>query len=81
VAKEFPAIGGWTFRRRSARAGADRGLKLAAHTDIIGYVDADGRRAGGGAAIDPVFGAGRLRGGSRWLPGSVLLQAQPKFRQ
>jgi glycosyltransferase involved in cell wall biosynthesis len=83
VAKEFPAIGWLDFPAPIGKGGAlIEGLKLAAHTDIIGYVDADG--ATGPAAVlqlIPYLEQADCVVGSRWLPGSVLLQAQPKFRQ
>jgi glycosyltransferase involved in cell wall biosynthesis len=83
VAKEFPSVGWLDFPAPIGKGGAlIEGLKLAAADGLIGYVDADG--ATGPAAflelahhineVDCVIG-------SRWLPASVLLKAQPKFRQ
>ncbi|HEX9047654.1 MAG TPA: hypothetical protein VF988_11550, partial [Verrucomicrobiae bacterium] len=58
------------------------GLKLAGQAEIIGYVDADG--ATGPEAVMqllPCLQQSDCVIGSRWLPQSVLLKAQPKFRQ
>jgi len=83
VAKEFPSIGWLDFPAPIGKGGAlIEGLKLAGQTDIIGYVDADG--ATGPAAVVqsiPYLQKADCVVASRWLPGSVLLKAQPKFRQ
>jgi glycosyltransferase involved in cell wall biosynthesis len=83
VAKEFPAVGWLDFPAPIGKGGAlIEGLKLAGHADVIGYVDADG--ATGPAAVlqlIPYLEKADCVIGSRWLPGSVLLKAQPKFRQ
>lgn len=83
VAGEFPEIRWLDFPRPIGKGGAlIEGLKLAANTDLIGYVDADG--ATGPAAVVkliPYLEKADCVTGSRWLPGSVLLQAQPVFRQ
>ena len=83
VAKEFPAVGWLDFPAPIGKGGAlIEGLKLAGHADVIGYVDADG--ATGPAAVlqlIPFLQSADCVIGSRWLPGSVLLKAQPKFRQ
>jgi len=83
VAKEFPAIRWLDFPAPIGKGGAlIEGLKLAGNADVIGYVDADG--ATGPAAVLqllPYMEKAECVVGSRWLPGSVLLKAQPKFRQ
>ena len=83
VAKEFPCIGWLDFPAAIGKGGAlIEGLKLAGHADLIGYVDADGATPAH-AYLDLVkkIGAADCVIGSRWLPASVLLKAQPKFRQ
>ena len=83
VAKDFPSVGWLDFPAPIGKGGAlIEGLKLAGHADIIGYVDADG--ATGPAAVLqllPYLEKADCVIGSRWLPGSILLKAQPKFRQ
>ena len=83
VAQEFPAVSWLDFPAPIGKGGAlIEGLKLAGQADIIGYVDADG--ATGPAAVlqlIPALEKADCVIGSRWLPGSVLLIAQPKFRQ
>jgi glycosyltransferase involved in cell wall biosynthesis len=83
VAKEFSAITWMDFPAPIGKGGAlIEGLKLAGNADVIGYVDADG--ATGPAAVLkllPYTEQAECVIGSRWLPGSVLLKAQPKLRQ
>lgn len=83
VAGEFPAISWLDFPAPIGKGGAlIEGLKLAGNTDVIGYVDADG--ATGPEAIlklIPYMEQADCVVGSRWLPGSVLLKAQPILRQ
>ena len=83
VAKEFSTISWLDFPAPIGKGGAlIEGLKLAGNTDVIGYVDADG--ATGPEAVlklIPHMAEADCVVGSRWLPGSVLLKAQPKFRQ
>src|SRR5882672_6117027 len=83
AAKEFSSIEWMDFPAPIGKGGAlIEGLKLAGHADIIGYVDADG--ATGPEAVlklIPHLEKADCVIGSRWLPGSVLLKAQPKFRQ
>ena len=83
VAKEFTAIRWLDFPAPIGKGGAlIEGLKLAGSNDVVGYVDADG--ATGPAAVLqllPYMENAECVVGSRWLPGSVLLKAQPKFRQ
>ena len=83
VAKEFPCIIWLDFPAPIGKGGAlIEGLKLAKHGDLIGYVDADGA-TGPQAFLELTrhIGDADCVIGSRWLPGSVLRQAQPKFRQ
>jgi glycosyltransferase involved in cell wall biosynthesis len=83
AAKDFPSIGWLDFPAPIGKGGAlIEGLKLSAHADLIGYVDADG--ATGPAAVLkllPHLAEADCVVGSRWLPGSVLLKAQPTFRR
>jgi len=83
VAKDFSSVGWLDFPAPIGKGGAlIEGLKLAGHADLIGYVDADG--ATGPEAVlklIPFLKPADCVIGSRWLPGSVLLKAQPKFRQ
>ena len=83
VAKDFPSVSWLDFPAPIGKGGAlIEGLKLAGHADYIGYVDADG--ATGPEAVlklIPFLKEAECVIGSRWLPGSILLKAQPKFRQ
>ena len=83
VAREYPSVSWLDFPAPIGKGGAlIEGLKLAGHADVIGFVDADG--ATGPAAVLqllPYLDQADCVVGSRWLPGSVLLKAQPKFRQ
>lgn len=83
VAKDFSSVSWLDFPAPIGKGGAlIEGLKLAGNADIIGYVDADG--ATGPAAVLqllPYLEKSDCVIGSRWLPGSILLKAQPKFRQ
>jgi glycosyltransferase involved in cell wall biosynthesis len=83
VAKDFSSVSWLDFPAPIGKGGAlIEGLKLAGNADIIGYVDADG--ATGPAAVLqllPHMKSADCVIGSRWLPGSVLHRAQPKFRQ
>ena len=83
AAKDFPSIAWLDFPAPIGKGGAlIEGLKLAGNADIVGYVDADG--ATGPEAVReliPHLKEADCVIGSRWLPGSVLLKAQPKFRQ
>jgi glycosyltransferase involved in cell wall biosynthesis len=83
VAKDFPSVGWLDFPAPIGKGGAlIEGLKLAADGGLIGYVDADG-------ATSPEAFLGMIHHigtadcviGSRWLPESILLKAQPRFRQ
>lgn len=85
VMQEFPSLSFLDFPAPIGKGGAlIQGLKLATQAELIGYVDADGaspphafheltRRLAADAA-DCVIG-------SRWLPDSVLHQAQPLLRR
>lgn len=83
VAKDFSCVSYLNFPAPIGKGGAlIEGLKLAGHADLIGYVDADG--ATGPAAflrLIPLMTQADCVIGSRWLQGSVLQKAQPKFRQ
>jgi glycosyltransferase involved in cell wall biosynthesis len=83
VAADFPFITALDFPDPIGKGGAlIEGLKLAPHADFIGYVDADGASPPG-AFHDLVKMTGRADCiiGSRWLPGAVLHQAQPRLRR
>ena len=83
VMQEFPQVSLLDFPDPIGKGGAlIEGLKLAPMADLIGYVDADG--ATGPVALHTL--AKRLDEadcviGSRWMPGSVLHQAQPWIRR
>jgi glycosyltransferase involved in cell wall biosynthesis len=83
VAKDFPAVSWLDFPAPIGKGGAlIEGLKLAAADGLIGYVDADGA-TGPEAFLELAHHINEVDCviGSRWLPQSVLLKAQPKFRQ
>jgi glycosyltransferase involved in cell wall biosynthesis len=83
VAKEFPSIIWLDFPQPIGKGGAlIQGLKLAKHGDLIGYVDADGA-TGPQAFLDLArhIGDADCVIGSRWLPGSVLVQQQTRLRR
>lgn len=78
-----PEIEHLEFKGRIGKGGAlIEGLKLAPTTDLIGYVDADGATAPE-AFLELVALASQADCviGSRWLPGSILHQAQSTRRQ
>jgi glycosyltransferase involved in cell wall biosynthesis len=83
VAQDFPAISLLDFPEPIGKGGAlIEGLKLASQAEVVGYVDADG------ASPPHAFHdlVKRLPEadciiGSRWLPGTVLHQAQPWVRR
>ncbi len=83
VAQDFSFVRWLDFPAPIGKGGAlIEGLKLAGHADLIGYVDADG--ATGPVAFLELarhIGDADCVIGSRWLPESILVQAQPKFRQ
>jgi len=83
AAQDYSSIKWLDFPAPIGKGGAlIEGLKLAKHGDFIGYVDADG--ATGPEAflklMQHVDEADCIIG-SRWLPDSVLHQAQPTFRR
>jgi glycosyltransferase involved in cell wall biosynthesis len=83
VAQACPAVGWLDFPAPIGKGGAlIEGLKLTGHADLIGYVDADGA-TGPTTVLEllPYLAAADCVIGSRWLRGSVLLKAQPRFRQ
>ena len=83
VAAEFPAIRALEFKDPIGKGGAlIEGLKLAKHSDLIGYVDADGATPPQ-AFLDLVkrIGPADCIIGSRWLPGAVIHQSQASRRQ
>jgi len=83
VALEFPSVRALNFPEPIGKGGAlIQGMKLAPNADVIGYVDADGSSPPR-ALHDLVKLIDRADCviGSRWLPGSVLPQAQPKLRR
>lgn len=83
VAREYPEIRFLNFTEAIGKGGAlIEGLKLAPSADLIGYVDADG--ATGPAAflsLAHLTAQAECVIGSRWLPGSVLHQSQPRLRR
>jgi glycosyltransferase involved in cell wall biosynthesis len=83
VAREHPAISAQDFPQPIGKGGAlIEGLKLHPKGEVIGYVDADG--ATPPAALHQLverLGEADCVIGSRWLPGSVLHQAQTTMRR
>jgi glycosyltransferase involved in cell wall biosynthesis len=84
VAVQFPAIlRALEFKEPIGKGGAlIEGLKLASFGDLIGYVDADGATTPA-AFLELVrhIGDADCVVGSRWLPDSVIHQAQTGNRQ
>ena len=83
VAQDFPSVRWLDFPAPIGKGGAlIEGLKLSRHADLVGYVDADGA-TGPKAFLELArhIGTADCVIGSRWLPDSVLLQKQPKFRR
>jgi glycosyltransferase involved in cell wall biosynthesis len=83
VERDFPTVSALEFREPIGKGGAlIEGLRLAPLADLIGYVDADGATAPGDfhhlvrlcSEADCVIG-------SRWLPKSILHQAQTSQRR
>lgn len=83
VAREFPSVSAVDFPAPIGKGGAlIEGLKLHPKGDVIGYVDADG--ATPPQALHQLvdrLGEADCVIGSRWLPGSVLHQAQTTTRR
>jgi glycosyltransferase involved in cell wall biosynthesis len=83
VAKDFSTVSWLDFPAPIGKGGAlIEGLKLAKQGDLIGYVDADGATGPKAflALLTHIQEADCVIG-SRWLPGSVLHQAQPTLRR
>ena len=83
VAAEFPAVRADEFKQPIGKGGAlIEGLKLAAHGDLIGYVDADGATPPHAflKLVQHMSDADCVVG-SRWLPDSVIHQAQTGSRR
>jgi glycosyltransferase involved in cell wall biosynthesis len=83
VAREFSEVRFLNFPGAIGKGGAlIEGLKLAPSADLIGYVDADGA-TGPAALLSLVHLTAQADCviGSRWLPGSVLHQSQPRLRR
>ncbi|MGO8837274.1 MAG: dolichyl-phosphate beta-glucosyltransferase [Limisphaerales bacterium] len=83
VAAEFPAVRADEFKAPIGKGGAlIEGLKLASYGDLIGYVDADGATPPH-AFLELVrhIGDADCVVGSRWLPDSVIHQAQTGDRK
>ncbi|HEV2330356.1 MAG TPA: glycosyltransferase [Verrucomicrobiae bacterium] len=83
VAAEFPAIRAVEFKEPIGKGGAlIEGLKLAKHSELVGYVDADGATPPR-AFLDLVrkIDMGDCIIGSRWLPGAVIHQLQESQRR
>jgi glycosyltransferase involved in cell wall biosynthesis len=85
VAADFPEISALNFPAPIGKGGAlIEGLRLAPNADFIGYVDADGATPPGafhGLVRCCAAGEADCLIGSRWLPGSVLLQSQTRLRR
>jgi glycosyltransferase involved in cell wall biosynthesis len=81
--KEFPEIKWLEFKAPIGKGGAlIEGLRLWPQADLIGYVDADGATAPP-AFMDLIKHCSEVDCaiGSRWIPGSVLEQAQSAKRR
>jgi glycosyltransferase involved in cell wall biosynthesis len=83
VAAEHPCISALEFPAPIGKGGAlIEGLRLAPLADLIGYVDADGATAPRAFhELTDLSGKADCVIGSRWMPGSVLHQAQTNKRQ
>ena len=83
VAAEFPAVRALEFKEPIGKGGAlIEGLKLASQGELIGYVDADGATPPHAflELVEHIAGADCVVG-SRWLPDSVIHQAQAGSRR
>jgi glycosyltransferase involved in cell wall biosynthesis len=83
VGAELPEVRCLDFPERIGKGGAlIEGLKLAPHSDLIGFVDADGS-TGPASFFELVrqCGAADCVVGSRRVAGSVIHQSQPSHRQ
>jgi len=83
VAADYPALRALDFPDPIGKGGAlIEGLKLAPAADVVGYVDADGASPPRALhALVKLLDRADCVIGSRWLPDSVLPQAQPWFRR
>jgi glycosyltransferase involved in cell wall biosynthesis len=83
VSREFAEVRFLNFPDAIGKGGAlIEGLKLAPEADLIGYVDADGATAPAALlGLSQLMGQAECVIGSRWLPGSVLHQSQPRLRR
>jgi glycosyltransferase involved in cell wall biosynthesis len=83
VAAEFPAVRADEFKKPIGKGGAlIEGLKLASQGELIGYVDADGATPPQAflELVEHMENADCVVG-SRWLPDSVIHQAQAGSRR
>lgn len=83
VGADYPAIRALEFTDPIGKGGAlIEGLKLAHHSELIGYVDADGATPPR-AFLDLVrrIGTADCIIGSRWLPGAIIHQSQQSSRK
>lgn len=83
VAAAFPVIRALEFKEPIGKGGAlIEGLKLSAHADLIGYVDADGATPPRAFSdlVTKIENADCIIA-SRWLPGAVIHQSQRSHRQ
>jgi glycosyltransferase involved in cell wall biosynthesis len=83
IASEFPAVRADEFKQPIGKGGAlIEGLKLASQGDLIGYVDADGATPPH-AFLELVkkMSEADCVVGSRWLPDSLIHQAQAGSRR
>jgi glycosyltransferase involved in cell wall biosynthesis len=83
VAAEYPFISALDFPDPIGKGGAlIEGLKRAPAVDLVGYVDADGASPPQALhALVKLMGRADCLIGSRWLPGTVLHQAQTRLRR
>jgi glycosyltransferase involved in cell wall biosynthesis len=83
VAAEFPVVRADEFKEPIGKGGAlIEGLKLASQGELIGYVDADGATPPHSLLeLTRHIGEADCVVGSRWLPDSVLHQAQTRTRR
>jgi glycosyltransferase involved in cell wall biosynthesis len=83
VAKDFSSVRYLDFPAAIGKGGAlIEGLKLAPLADAVGYVDADGASSPHAfCELVKRLDEADCIIGSRWLPDSVLLEAQPRLRQ
>ncbi len=83
VGAEYPSVHALVFDAPIGKGGAlIEGLKLSVHSELIGYVDADGATPPR-AFLDLVkhIGEADCVIGSRWLPGAIIHQSQQSQRQ